>query len=60
MIPFMDGPAFGHEIHKWIYGYAYWDIYIYKYIYTGGWIHLVMDLSRGRPFFIWDLYDWGL
>jgi hypothetical protein len=29
MIPFMDGPAFGHEIHKWIYGYAYWDIYIY-------------------------------
>ena len=33
MIPFMDGPAFGHEIHKWIYGYAYWDIYIYKYIY---------------------------
>ena len=33
---------------------------LYIYIFTGGWIHLVMDLSRGRPFFIWDLYDWGL
>lgn len=51
MIPFMDlkemDRLFQHLDMKFTSGFMDMLIDIYIYIFTGGWIHLVMDLSRG-------------